>query len=479
MALKAKDLVTAPVSTVRPDTPLPEVVRAFIQDAVECIPVLTQTREIAGLITERQILKIIASNGNFHLMTAGEAIIRNPLIVDGEVLLSEIQNALVIGFRTGILVTENGKFSGMIGKSALLKLFCTDTDGSDALAFVVDTTRALLSSKSRRQVLKILVEKIGKYFNAKRCSVISVDEMGERALVLSTSEDPSLTNLPIDLNKHPEIKEAYVTGMPVVLKNAVDSPLLKPARQWLKKIDIKDIIVFPIVSRDKVVGTLHLRTQTKKSFTDQEIKVAEMLASIAAEAIRTISREENMETLYKDYEHKAIIDDLTGLYNRRFLTKRLKEEFGLARRHGMPLACILFDIDYFKDINDKFGHEKGDCVLKILADFLRTTIRVSDVIVRYGGEEFLLLLPVTDEEGALREAERIQRALADLDCGLGRKKITVSMGVAAFPFAGVTKPEDLIKNADSAMYEGKRSGRNCTIVYSSIGGFNDDTPRMA
>lgn len=295
-----------------------------------------------------------------------------------------------------------------------------------------------------------------------------MDETGKSALVLSTFEDPSLTNLSIDLNKYPEIREVCTTGKSVILRNAADSPLLKTARHWLKQIDIKDLIVFPILSRDKVVGTLHLRTQTKRPFTDREIKVAEMLASIAADAIRTISREENLETLYKDYEHKAVIDDLTGLYNRRFLTERLKEEFGLARRHGMPLTCILFDIDNFKDINDKFGHEKGDCVLKILADFLRITIRVSDVIVRYGGEEFLLLLPVTDEEGALREAERIRWALADLDCGLGDKKITVSMGVAALPFPGVKKPEDLIKNADSAMYEGKRSGRNCVIAFSSM-----------
>jgi CBS domain-containing protein len=167
MSLKARDLVTTPVSTVRPDTPLSEVIRSFTKDAAEGIPVVTEDQEVAGLLTEHEILKKITSNGNFQSMTAGDAMIRNPLIVDGEVSLSEIQNALVIGFRTGVLVTEGGKFSGMIEKSALLKLFCTDTDGSDTLAFVVDTTRALLSSKSRRQVLKILVERVGRYFNPK------------------------------------------------------------------------------------------------------------------------------------------------------------------------------------------------------------------------------------------------------------------------------------------------------------------------
>ena len=160
----------------------------------------------------------------------------------------------------------------------------------------------------------------------------------------------------------------------------------------------------------------------------------------------------------------ATCDPLTGLWNRRELMHKLDHEMARSGRYGHPLAVIMLDIDHFKQVNDTHGHKAGDQVLKELAGLIQATVRDSDLVARYGGEEILVLCPETDGEVAGQLAERIHRHVegATIVTPSARIQVTVSLGVAAYP--GLPTGTDLIQAADAAMYRAKQSGRNrvCT-----------------
>jgi diguanylate cyclase (GGDEF)-like protein/PAS domain S-box-containing protein len=164
-------------------------------------------------------------------------------------------------------------------------------------------------------------------------------------------------------------------------------------------------------------------------------------------------------------QEQAIRDALTGLYNRRYLDETLEREVSRARREGAPLSLVMLDIDHFKRVNDTYGHQLGDEALKMLARTLLDDIRAEDVACRYGGEEFLILLPNMPLEAALAKAEAWRRAVEVLALAHGDFVIrfTVSLGVAAYPEHGKT-PDDLTRNADLALYRAKHEGRNRLAV---------------
>ncbi len=167
-----------------------------------------------------------------------------------------------------------------------------------------------------------------------------------------------------------------------------------------------------------------------------------------------------------ELERQAVTDALTGLGNRRQFDARLRDEFRRADRYRDPLALLLVDLDHFKTLNDRFGHPVGDEVLREVAGVLGGCVRGIDIVCRYGGEEFALILPNTSLPGASAVARRALLALRSLRLGqLGvDATITGSVGVAVFPAEGVRSEADLLRTADSALYEAKRTGRNrvCT-----------------
>lgn len=162
---------------------------------------------------------------------------------------------------------------------------------------------------------------------------------------------------------------------------------------------------------------------------------------------------------------ESLTDSLTGLFNRRYLQAKLREEKARADRYKRPFSIIMADIDHFKAYNDEHGHHKGDELLKKIASIFRKSVREIDVVCRYGGEEFLILLPETDTKQAQVVAERLRslvaaRTAGDLDSAA---PVTISMGIATYPHHA-TSPEMTILEADSALYQAKNTGRNriCT-----------------
>jgi len=175
---------------------------------------------------------------------------------------------------------------------------------------------------------------------------------------------------------------------------------------------------------------------------------------------------EEIRRLQSALQEQAVRDGLTGLYNRRYLDEMLEREVSRARREGIALSLVMIDIDHFKRINDTYGHQAGDEVLRMLAATLLADIRTEDMACRYGGEEFLILLPNMPLAFALGRAEIWRKAVAALSPVHGKFQIhfTISLGVAAYPEHGKT-PDDLTRCADLALYRAKHEGRNRVVKH--------------
>lgn len=170
-------------------------------------------------------------------------------------------------------------------------------------------------------------------------------------------------------------------------------------------------------------------------------------------------------------EALAVTDELTGLYNFRYLSTRLREELKRAERHREPLACAMIDLDGFKRINDDLGHDVGDAVLREAARRVRGAVREIDVVARYGGDELLLILPTTPFSGALTVASRVWNDIRSTPIQVGphELRMTASIGVALYPSRDVTDAEALLRAADQALYQAKRDGRDRIGVFQHEG----------
>lgn len=173
--------------------------------------------------------------------------------------------------------------------------------------------------------------------------------------------------------------------------------------------------------------------------------------------------------LQSQLREQAIRDALTNLFNRRYLEETLERELARAAREAYPLCIVMMDIDHFKEVNDTYGHEAGDLVLKMLAEKVTSQSRQGDFVCRYGGEEFVLVMPNINLEFARERVSALHRSLSSLYIPFGRYSIhvTVSMGVSAFPLHG-EKKEDLLRAADRALYAAKHGGRNRVMVYREM-----------
>jgi len=189
--------------------------------------------------------------------------------------------------------------------------------------------------------------------------------------------------------------------------------------------------------------------------------LAAALGALAMSGVMVMVLRARADLLISRLSDAARTDPLTGLLNRRGFDDLLGAELARAQRYGRPLSLVFGDLDRFKEVNDSLGHTAGDTVLKLVAERLRRETRTADLVGRYGGEEFVLLLPETDEEGALILAERLRAGIVEL-FAKQPEPVTISFGVATFEGAD---GEDLVRNADRALYAAKLAGRNRSIVY--------------
>lgn len=225
---------------------------------------------------------------------------------------------------------------------------------------------------------------------------------------------------------------------------------------------VKTMACVPLVFKGKVLGILFADDFTLRDFSESEQRALAVLAAFAATAI-------DHAKLHRLTKELARTDGLTGLFNYRYFHERLEDEIHRAKRYQRTLSLIMLDVDNFKHFNDTYGHPIGDAILKKIAAIIKESIRDVDMVSRYGGEEFTVMLPETDTVRALPLAERIRRSIEKRTCGtLGihsKEGAHVSLGIACFPWDAQDK-DDLIQRADEAMYTAKAKGKNRVVTYA-------------
>lgn len=199
-----------------------------------------------------------------------------------------------------------------------------------------------------------------------------------------------------------------------------------------------------------------------KPYSEIELN-ARIYASLRTKALQDELRQKNrqLEELLKQVEMLAITDQLTGLYNRRKLIETLQIEFKKALRYNTPLSSLMIDIDRFKRINDLYGHHIGDVILREIAQTILRNVRGVDIVARWGGEEFVVLLPQTKKQDALQLASRLIQVISGYKFkDIPEEQITISIGLSSIPEPSISTEEGLIQTADSALYSAKTKGRN-------------------
>jgi len=227
-------------------------------------------------------------------------------------------------------------------------------------------------------------------------------------------------------------------------------------------------LVVPTLRAGQVVSVLGVGNKPSE-YDEKDVELVSYIADIVWVIIDRKRTEEEIQRLQAQLRELAIHDPLTGLYNRHYLNETLKRELARAAREKYPVSFVMIDIDHFKRVNDTFGHKAGDAVLQDLAGLLIKYSRASDILYRYGGEEFLAILPKVKVELALQIAEKWRKGFLESTVLLehGGVKVSISCGIAAFPRHGASAAH-LIASADHALYQAKAAGRNRSAVWKKV-----------
>lgn len=223
---------------------------------------------------------------------------------------------------------------------------------------------------------------------------------------------------------------------------------------------LKSHITLPLIDEGKVLGCASLNGDFPNAL---DVQALQFFSLVTYQIVSSIKASQVISSM-KDM---AIYDTLTRLYNRRYVNQILEAEFRKSSLEKTPLSIIMVDIDHFKAVNDRYGHDEGDRALIHIASLLKGALRKHDIVARFGGEEFLVVLPKTIMKDAVVVAERIRRSAETTPLAVGQEKVhlTVSLGIASIPVVWPESKEELIKFADTVLYEAKGKGRNRVCFY--------------
>lgn len=249
------------------------------------------------------------------------------------------------------------------------------------------------------------------------------------------------------LEEHKNIKEAKFEVVRMLLGR----------EQELEYGDLTSKIIIPLIFDKKLIGGICFYSKKEidySSFRYFDIMISELLAIF------------KMKYQYTEKEFMSVLDGLTGLYNRRQFEIGLEQEYNRTKRHPSDFSLAILDIDFFKKVNDTYGHQYGDYVLKTVADLMKNSFRKTDLLYRYGGEELVMIMPETNIEGAIIPVQRLRRMVEEYDFNYNgvKAKVTVSMGLT-MNYSNFASSADILKSADEALYRAKESGRNRVILH--------------
>ncbi len=324
---------------------------------------------------------------------------------------------------------------------------------------VVRTANSLLEPEA---LTAYIMERVQVLVKTEAWSLLLLDESGQHLVFQEAlgSHAQGLKDLRIPVGQG-VAGHVAATGQPLVIQDVRSSPLFNPGLDRITGFTTRSILAVPLRSRGKTLGVLELMNKDRREpFSDEDLETVSLFAEPVAVALENA-------LLFQRVRQLSLVDDLTQLYNSRYLRQALEVEITRGRRYGYPVSVLFLDLDGFKQVNDRYGHLVGSETLKVVGDILQRGVRNVDVVVRYGGDEFTLILPNTDAPGALLVAERLRQAILSHDYRQNPGydfTLSASFGIAAFPEHG-ENPEMLIQKADQAMYRVKESTKNRCLVF--------------
>jgi diguanylate cyclase (GGDEF)-like protein len=327
--------------------------------------------------------------------------------------------------------------------ASLSRMLLEEKRRADVMA---EITRSLSSSLNSQEILFLIVSRICEVFDGVDCSIVRLDNQNHTAKTLVRSTDQTVKDVDLDLQVYPELEQA----------NESQDLLFVP--EVVRGETAHSVIVMPMLVQGAVLGLIHVQLKGRKgALSEGDERFFKVISLTAANALRNAQ-------LFEEAEHRARTDFLTGLPNHRFFQTTLSTELVRAQRHNHTLSLLIIDLDFLKDVNDRFGHPTGDTVIRSVGETIRVSCRDFDFAARYGGEEFTVILPETPLTGAIQVADRIRERISFMVFpGIGH--ITASIGVSNYPVNALGK-EDLIRVADQALYIAKNNGRDRVAYFN-------------
>ncbi len=327
---------------------------------------------------------------------------------------------------------------------------------AERLAILTDIVKTANSILEPRKVIDTIMAKVQQLIPSEAWSMLMVDEeRKELAFELALGEkgkDVSSFRVKIGEGIAGWVAE---TGKPTIVNDVSKDPRFASRFDSETHFKTRSILCAPLISRGRTIGVVQVINRVGGKFTKIDLDLLLTLVEPCAIAIENA-------VLFQRTEQLTITDDLTKLFNSRYLNLYLTREIKRCKRHGIPLSVIFLDLDGFKGVNDQYGHLAGSKTLTEVGAILAEAVRESDILARYGGDEFVAVLPETPASGALVIAERIRKSIeshAFLKEQGVEARISASFGIASYPDHALT-PEGLIQKADQAMYRVKERDKN-------------------
>lgn len=328
---------------------------------------------------------------------------------------------------------------------------------NDELSTLVEIGKALASPLGRDEVLNVIMEKVGDLLRSDTWSLLLIDEEnGDLTFEIAVSPAGSdLKGLRLAKGEGVAGRVAE-TGEPLLISDVSDNPYFSPQIDRMIAHETRSIICVPLKSKNRILGVIELiNTEEQGAFTSDDLPILTTIADYVAIAIENAGYYERINQL-------IITDDLTGLFNSRHFNELIGYETERSLRYGSPLSLVFFDLDRFKRINDTHGHLVGSRILSEVGGLVHRHTRKVNHAARYGGDEFVILLPSTSKDGAVKMAESLLQIIRGhafkADDGTPIE-LTASFGVACIP-TDTSDRRELVFLADKAMYDVKASGRN-------------------
>jgi two-component system cell cycle response regulator len=332
---------------------------------------------------------------------------------------------------------------------------------------MLDILHEVTEQLAPEEIYRVLASRVRHALRISRCSIVLTSPGDDRAVVVVAADDPNLSNLEIRLADYPEIRRAIELQRPVLVRDVQSDPLFTDMRaEWQERgvcIATHSAIAVPFTMAGTQSGVFFLRTFAGDApLDDEDLAFAEKVIETCVGVIDKAYQLEDARFAKERYEWLATTDPLTGCFNRRALLDRLEMEHDRVRRYGLAVGVLMVDLDHFKRVNDTRGHLAGDTVLRKVGALLRSELRSVDTVARFGGDEFVMLLPETPLAGARTLADRIRERIADTDFADEGPEIrlTASVGVTMISADEDDEPEAILRRVDAILYTAKDEGRN-------------------